>query len=601
MTESEAAATSRKDVLKAFVSFPSPYTQTLILQALVSTCPEIAISLVQPTEDNVPALQWADYDLLEFEKPRSNPSSYLISSYIYRKALIRKHQLHRVVLEYLAKCDYRQTPSTLQHAWPKGWDVEVQHADDLDELWIDDLYELAVVLDENEAKGEEEKRWFIFKPGFADRAQGIRLFSTKQELEDIFSAFDNPDSEDEEPDQISKYQSMSQAADATVAAMASREPRDDTFDEKLERWKRRIEESSDEEDEEDELKREPAPKLMESGETTGQEEGPVDGVGKLDLNGREAMRPGKAAEQTKNGRVTSDGDQDEGEDERDEDDEDNEEDDDDDDDDDEGIVTSQLRHFLLQEYIPSPILFDIAQEPNVPSTDPTGYKFHLRAYVLVTGAYTVHVSRTVLALFSGSPYVHPTSSNLNLQAHLTNTCLQTDAFGALAPPEELIKLYWDLDGMSALNRTNGDYGNMGKVDKQWLEDTFERVGEVISESVKAGAECGSFNLQFMPNAFEIFGVDLLLSFPPSWKTTQPDDRLPTPSITLLEFNASPDFHQSGMNLRPRLLELFKGVVEIAIKPFFGENGQRSSDDSITATTEGLHGWHLVGHRDQPRM
>ena len=47
-----------RQVLRAFVSFPSPYTQTLILQALVAVCPEIAISLVPPTEDDLPDLQW---------------------------------------------------------------------------------------------------------------------------------------------------------------------------------------------------------------------------------------------------------------------------------------------------------------------------------------------------------------------------------------------------------------------------------------------------------------------------------------------------------------------------------------------------------------
>jgi hypothetical protein len=44
--------------LTAFISFPSPYTQTLLLQALVSTLPSLSISLVPPEDDDPPALQW---------------------------------------------------------------------------------------------------------------------------------------------------------------------------------------------------------------------------------------------------------------------------------------------------------------------------------------------------------------------------------------------------------------------------------------------------------------------------------------------------------------------------------------------------------------
>lgn len=44
--------------LTAFVSFPSPYTQTLLLQALVSTLPRLAVSLAPFPEDDPPSLQW---------------------------------------------------------------------------------------------------------------------------------------------------------------------------------------------------------------------------------------------------------------------------------------------------------------------------------------------------------------------------------------------------------------------------------------------------------------------------------------------------------------------------------------------------------------
>lgn len=202
--------------LSAFVSFPSPYTQSLLAQALVSTLPSLSLSLAQFPEDQPPALQWyvfcpftvnhlidlahrADYDLMSFDIPHRNPSKYLISSYIYRKALIRKHQLHNTIITYLAKCSHRKVPSILSPlpeesvgdgdgtdllggGAPKGWIVDLQFADELDEALMDDLYELDAGMRANEGKEEGERRWWILKPGFADRAQGIRMFSTEEEL-----------------------------------------------------------------------------------------------------------------------------------------------------------------------------------------------------------------------------------------------------------------------------------------------------------------------------------------------------------------------------------------------------------------------------------
>jgi hypothetical protein len=101
---------------------------------------------------------------------------------VYRKALIRKHQLHTTVVEYLAKCDHRGIASALEKGMPKGWVLDIQFADELDELLMDDLYELDAVMRDNEGREEGERGWFILKPGFAERGQGIRLFSTEDEL-----------------------------------------------------------------------------------------------------------------------------------------------------------------------------------------------------------------------------------------------------------------------------------------------------------------------------------------------------------------------------------------------------------------------------------
>ena len=204
-------STTTTGPITAFINFPSPYTQNLLIKALISTLDSISISLVQPDDQDPPRLQWcvlagrpalgmiegisvsqevrssadhslqprADYDLLSLDVPHANPSTHLISSYIYRKALIRKHQLHLTITEYLAKCEHRgfksilrplplATASTdvqveldtpdLRGGIPRGWVVDVQFADELDELLMDDLYELADGMRANEALADGEKQ-----------------------------------------------------------------------------------------------------------------------------------------------------------------------------------------------------------------------------------------------------------------------------------------------------------------------------------------------------------------------------------------------------------------------------------------------------------
>lgn len=107
----------------------------------------------------------ADYDLMSFDKPHENPKDYLISSYVYRKALIRKHQLHLTIMEYLAKArdrGYKSLLDSVEGGWPLGWNVEIQFADELDEMWVDELYELAEVLQRNEEVEEDQRQYVSF-------------------------------------------------------------------------------------------------------------------------------------------------------------------------------------------------------------------------------------------------------------------------------------------------------------------------------------------------------------------------------------------------------------------------------------------------------
>ncbi|KAI0932341.1 hypothetical protein AcW2_000999 [Taiwanofungus camphoratus] len=296
--------------LTALVTWPSaPLTDSLVRKALSSIHPPPSI-VTSLSENQVSSpenlLQWSTYDFIDHDLTHSTSSSsnVLSSSYTIRKALIRKHFLSRCIHNYLTK----NPNSPLTNAAPQTWEIELSFADELDEMWGDDLFGLARELEDNTSK------WWMLKPGMADRGMGIRLFHTKEGLERIFQEFEQDDSEEE------------------------------------------VEEGN----------------------------------------------------QNQRGPTTA-------------------------------VVTSQLRHFVIQEYLSKPLLLDPSEVALDGQPKPLalhGYKFHLRVYCVASGALTVYLYTRILALFSAVPYSAPRvpakdlsdvhAVNENLAAHLTNTSLQTE-------------------------------------------------------------------------------------------------------------------------------------------------------------------------------
>lgn len=76
-----------------------------------------------------------------------------------------------------------------------------------------------------------------------------------------------------------------------------------------------------------------------------------------------------------------------------------------------------------------------------------------------------------------------------------------------------------------------------------------------------------------------------------------------PVITLLEFNASPDFTQSGNRLRNELGEAFKGVIKLVVAPFFdikrfADEGEETRETSSSLQIgEEKHGWRKIGEQE----
>ncbi len=167
--------------MHAFVSFPdAPLTQSLVKRALITNFPDLRFVDSLLDAPTTPLLQWSTYDAINHDWTLALPDLAFSSSYIIRKALIRKHYLHRAIQGYTAK----NHQSILAASVPETWDLDIAFADELDELWCDDLYDLSLMMDEN------PDQWYLLKPGMADRGMGIRIFSTKLELTAIFEEID---------------------------------------------------------------------------------------------------------------------------------------------------------------------------------------------------------------------------------------------------------------------------------------------------------------------------------------------------------------------------------------------------------------------------
>ncbi|GAA5980704.1 hypothetical protein JCM10908_001743 [Rhodotorula pacifica] len=405
----------------------------------------IASSRNDLVEGTKPDLQWSDYDELDWDWVMDENT--LANSYAIRKALIRKSNLAHTIALYLSK----NPDSPLRRAAPKTFHFTCSFADEIDELLMDDLYEVDQSF--TEAENGAEPKWWILKAALADKGNGIRLFSDRDTLEEIFREFE-PESDDEE-------------------------------------------------------------------EEVDDDEGEADGQGEVAEGG--AAAPTRAAMFGADTRVDA----------------------------------TQLREWVIQEYVSNPLLLDPAPPSNA---NPT--KFHLRVYVVAVGGITVYVHHPFLALFASSSYTSPAETasetgEFDLSAHLTNTCLQTAVLGEEAPQVSVSTLQSMVDKTILSGTNKGE-----KLGAERIQQIEERVRETVAEVFKAAVGAGS-SFQPLPNAFEIFGVDLLV-----------DDNF---GVSLLEINACPDFGQTGADLQEVIDHLFACTIDVAVRPFFARADARDAD------------------------
>ena len=212
-----------------------------------------------------------------------------------------------------------------------------------------------------------------------------------------------------------------------------------------------------------------------------------------------------------------------------------------------------VREWVLQRYIRRPLLVG-------------GRKFHLRMYALAGGSLTAYVWPQVLALFSLQTYSGDDPSNR--AAHITNSCLQSPQ-GAQQ----------EADCVALLSQLPARLAAEGRMSEEEAAARCERAFADAAALVGEAFAAVSSELSFMalPNAFELFGFDLLID--EEWR------------VWLLEANAEPDFVQTGSGLRHVVEGVVEGTARLTLDAWFPEGA------AATAEREGGPEFVKVFERD----
>lgn len=194
---SDNQPTARQSTVYSIIDCDIPYVGELVEKALTRRLRDAArsqriSSISELPDSSAPVFQYREYERLDFEHILSRPSTSLANAYIIRKALIRKHYLSNTVANWVSK----HPDSVLKRHFKPAFDFELDYAEFLDEALLE-AYELRQSLEDNQHRPESEKEWWILKPGMSDRGQGIRLFNSEEQLQEIFEEWEE-DSDEEE-------------------------------------------------------------------------------------------------------------------------------------------------------------------------------------------------------------------------------------------------------------------------------------------------------------------------------------------------------------------------------------------------------------------
>jgi hypothetical protein len=194
--------------LRAQVHLDEPYTHQAVIKALENSrrIKWTIDSSVDPENaeadlDNI-QLQWLEYELINWHHLAKHDTDALANAYCIRKGLIRKSQLAYNMTKYLSK----HPNSILKQAIPETWLFELDHVDYFDEA-MNEVFEVERDLE------SEEDHMFIIKPSMANKAAGIKVFNTLDQLRDIFEV---PDSDSEEEEEDEDFEDVTQVREWVI-------------------------------------------------------------------------------------------------------------------------------------------------------------------------------------------------------------------------------------------------------------------------------------------------------------------------------------------------------------------------------------------------
>ncbi|KAI8646975.1 tubulin-tyrosine ligase family-domain-containing protein [Parasitella parasitica] len=177
--------------LKAHVHLDDPYTQQAVVKALEKS-KKVKWIIDQDIDENHAEadlanvqLQWLEYELINWQRLAADKDT-LANAYCIRKGLIRKSQMAYNMTKYLSK----NPTSILKKAIPETWLFELDHVDYFEEA-MNEAYEVERDL--------QDGHMFIIKPSMANKAAGIKVFNSLDELRAMFEVEDSDsDSEDDD-------------------------------------------------------------------------------------------------------------------------------------------------------------------------------------------------------------------------------------------------------------------------------------------------------------------------------------------------------------------------------------------------------------------
>ena len=186
MYRSTGRESSKLEVILEVDDYLSPLVQRALTAGLKSNSFKILqdIPTVLPTDRLV--VQILPYEKIVFQHIMENVKTSLANAYVIRKALIRKHHLWQSIVTWWTK---HPGDFALKGHVPLTVNFELDYAEFLDEA-LQECWELT------NSFAEEEKQWWILKPSMSDQGQGVRLFSSEEELRAIFEEWEENDQEE---------------------------------------------------------------------------------------------------------------------------------------------------------------------------------------------------------------------------------------------------------------------------------------------------------------------------------------------------------------------------------------------------------------------